>query len=97
MVVGIEIFFAFSTGGELVGLGVGFQVGFEVICVSDFEEDEGFVVLGQTGPVLKANVSMKFCASKVYSGVYSLPDTALDVMSVHARHGDNTILIKSNN
>lgn len=69
VVVGIEVFFAFSTGGEIVGIGIGFQMRLEVICIFDFEEEEGFVVLGQTGPMLKTEVSMNFCASKVYSGI----------------------------
>lgn len=70
MVVFINIFLALSTGGEIFVFGIGPQMGFEVICVFDFEEEEGFVVLGQTGPMVGTNVSTGFCASsKVYTGL----------------------------
>ena len=65
MVVLIDIFLAHRACGNIAGIVT--QMGLEVICVSDFEENEGFVVLGQTGPMLRIDVSMNFPTSKVYS------------------------------
>ena len=66
-VILIDIFLALRAGGEVFGIGIGSQTGLEVICISDFEEDKRFVVLGQTGPMLRTDVSMNFPTSKVYS------------------------------